>query len=429
MASMISYGHKVLAIGSRCCALPGCDCKPDLELMRTKANNKLDASHKLDEATFKAIWQDLDQHLASDRPAIGAGNEKQRDDGDFERAVEEAFKVSPPQHNIPTLPRPVFSCGVSDYLDRSNEFWVQAFRDQEREIILNAPASYEEAPSCSNESTGGKWWFGAAHLRHYVEFLLVLKGYKPCLLFHKYAFDFGPIFSTVIIDCLVPIMDRLDLWSYGFGLSLQTGNWVFYDARSPLMPLVDKIWLTHHTIKEKYPAAYPPLTDHRQVAQTLGYPVPFDDFPSGRWICIFDTTEKDVLVSMGWSEPCRGVEATTFGCPVGGFDEWGKVFCYSDMCELEARSVGTVLELDTSCYPEMTSFLAAMHEALDFGDKLEATLGRQRQDKNESLSSSESKVDRILEKLERLMETLDEISSDGGLDQQDESVEDSGDQC
>lgn len=104
MDSTINYGLKALIAGCRLCALPDCDCKPDLEEMRTKANNKLDSSHKLDEATFNAIYQDLDQHRISDRPAISAGDEKQRDDGNFERAVEEAFKVSPPPDDDPTLP-------------------------------------------------------------------------------------------------------------------------------------------------------------------------------------------------------------------------------------------------------------------------------------------------------------------------------------
>lgn len=111
MANSINYGHRALVVGSRSCALPDCDCRTDLEMMRASANSLLDASHQLDEATFRAICQDvgLDQHHMSDRPAISAGGKKQRNDGNFERAVEDAFKVSrASQHSYsstgPTLP-------------------------------------------------------------------------------------------------------------------------------------------------------------------------------------------------------------------------------------------------------------------------------------------------------------------------------------
>lgn len=428
MANTINYGLKALIAGCRICALPDCHCKPDLKLMRTNANKKLDSSHQLSKATFKAICADLDLRRISDRPSINASDEKQRDDGNFERAVEEAFKVRPSYKQY-LFPSPAHASiyqrlSLGNY---SDAFLIQAFRDQEREIVLNAPAGFQEAFSCSDDSTG-KWWLGAAHLRHHVEFLLVLKGLKPCLLFHKYNVENCPLFSTVILDCLVPIMDRLGLWSYGFGISIQTGNWVFYDARSPLMPLVDKIFLTHDTIKDSDPTAYPDVTDHRQVAVALGYPVPSDKFPSDRWIYILDKTESDVLVSKGWPEPRCCVQAMVFGCPVGGEDDLRKVFVHFAKCEQAARSVGTHLNLGTDHHPEMKAWLGRLgnfREILGLVEDLEPELGLEDQDEKESLDGSESELGGMLEIMKKMQDMLKDLSLMYDLDQADEDAEDS----
>lgn len=78
-----------------------------MELMGQVVNRRLGPSHKLDEEAFEAICLDLDQHPISDRPATSGSDEKQRDDGDFDRLVEEAFKVSFRPNNVPTLLHPV----------------------------------------------------------------------------------------------------------------------------------------------------------------------------------------------------------------------------------------------------------------------------------------------------------------------------------
>lgn len=96
MATMANYGLKTLISACRYCPLDGCDCSSDLDDTRRVVNLYLDPSHQIDEATFKAICLDLDQNPGSDSPNITPGHEKQRDDGNFERLAEEAFKVSPP---------------------------------------------------------------------------------------------------------------------------------------------------------------------------------------------------------------------------------------------------------------------------------------------------------------------------------------------
>lgn len=100
MASAANYGHKALITAIRICDKPNCPCKSDPEINRVETNNKLQPSHHINKTAFNAICLDLDQNPITDRPPTSAG-EKQRDDGNFDRVVEEAFKVSPP--NIPVI--------------------------------------------------------------------------------------------------------------------------------------------------------------------------------------------------------------------------------------------------------------------------------------------------------------------------------------
>lgn len=114
MASTASYGLKALITACRFCALPDCDCKHDMELVRKKVNLALGPSHKLEEADLRPICLDLDEHPISDRPGNSGSDNKQRDDGNFDRVVEEAFKVRNFPSNAPSLPFPEFpsSCEV-----------------------------------------------------------------------------------------------------------------------------------------------------------------------------------------------------------------------------------------------------------------------------------------------------------------------------
>lgn len=194
----------------------------------------------------------------------------------------------------------------------------------------------------------------------------MLKGQKPCVYFSKYAQKNVTVFSTVVIDCLVPIMDRLDLWSYGFGISFMAGDWVFYDARSRRMPLVARIFLTHRTTKELYPDRYPAGSHlgvpEEDIALALGYPVPYSHHhESGSPVGIRDVTELGVLAAAGWPGPERCcVQGTSFYCPPAGNDHlvFLQVLKCFHGCEQAAREVGTHLELFAGHYPEMTDWLA-----------------------------------------------------------------------
>lgn len=246
---------------------------------------------------------------------------------------------------------------------------IQAFREQEREIILNAPKGsivISDKDHRSEDCPKGEFWMGAAHLRHHVEFLLALKGVKPCVLFAKFSESNSPLFATVVIDCLIPIMDRFDLWSYGFRISFHSGAWVFYDAQSPKMPMINKAFLVHPSIKCRDPVTYHkesyPGTSDSQSGEALGYPVPFDNFTSGRFVNIADTTELEVLADRGWPDHHYYlVQGMAFYSPAGDESVWKKVLDLHRRCHEVAESVGTELALCVLSYPEMTAWLEEKH--------------------------------------------------------------------
>lgn len=229
---------------------------------------------------------------------------------------------------------------------------MQEFRDKEREVTLQLSEGCfvgHRMVSREDGQPGNKFWTAAAHLRHYLEFLLVLKGLKPCLLFLKYAAENDPLFSTVVLDCLVPVMDRLDLWSYGFSISFHTGSWVFYDTRSPKVSLVKEVFVTHHD---------GPRVPERVVAEALGYPIHFDNWRSGRVVTIRDATELKVLVSSGWpEEDSCCVQGMSFHCPEGDEDVWTEVLNAYHRYMGAARSLGTELVLFIGHYREMVDWL------------------------------------------------------------------------
>lgn len=229
---------------------------------------------------------------------------------------------------------------------------MQEFRDKEREVTLKSSKGYyvgDRKISRRDGKPGNKFWAGAAHLRHYLEFLLVLKGLKPCVLFLKFAAENGPLFSTVVIDCLVPVMDRFDLWSYGFSISFHTDSWVFYDTRSPKVSLVREVFLTRHD--------GPGIPD-KVVAEALGYPIHFNNWQSGRFVIIRDATELNVLVSSGWpKEDSCCVQGMSFTCPEGDEAVWREVLDVYHRYMRAAGSLGTELVLFIGDYREMIDWL------------------------------------------------------------------------
>lgn len=272
---------------------------------------------------------------------------------------------------------------------------------------------------------GNKFWTCAAHLRHYLEFLLVLKGLKPCLFFLKYAAENGPLFSTVVIDCLVPVMDRFDLWSYGFSISFHTGSWVFYDTRSPKVSLVREVFLTRHD---------GPGAPDRVVAEALGYPIHFDNWRSGRFVIIRDATELNVLVSSGWpKEDSCCVQGTSFTCPEGDEAVWTEVLDVYHRYMRAAGSLGTELVLFIGDYREMFDWLMekpymlegpvefqshggpTLNEVMDRLEELDLE-GDDLKDLLEGLDLEEVDIDELFEILVEGKEEADMVFSDANFE-------------
>lgn len=270
-----------------------------------------------------------------------------------------------------------------------------------------------------------KFWPGAAHLRHYLEFLLVLQGLKPCLLFLKYASENDPLFSTVVIDCLVPVMDRFDLWSYGFSIGFHTGSWVFYDTRSPKLSLVREALLTRHD---------DPGVPDKVVSEALGYPFHFDNWQRGRFVTIRDATELEALVSSGWpkANSCC-VQGMSFTCPEGDEAVWKKVLDVYNGYRRAAASLGTELVLFIGDYREMIDWLMekpymlegpvefqghggpTLNEVIDRLEDLDLE-GDDLKDLLEGLDLEEIDLDEMFEILVKGKEEADMMFSDANFD-------------
>lgn len=252
---------------------------------------------------------------------------------------------------------------------------MQSFREQERDILLNVPGESrpemgdEELDSHIASTRNEKWWWGAAHMRHHLEFLLVLKGMKPCVLFVRHTIDNAAIFSTIVLDSLVPIMDRLGLWSYGFRLGFREGEWVLYDSRSPKRSQVEKIFLTPKFVREldqsgafaaKDKMYYVP---NLEVAHALGYPILSDAMQSDNepsWIQIRDVTEMDELEQLGRPPPLCCVQGMIYCCPdagAAGEADWKEVLAHFHRCEAVADDMETQLGLCTLWHKGLNTWL------------------------------------------------------------------------
>lgn len=105
-AKNANYALKTLVSACRFCPFPDCKCNTNLNEMRGDMNRYLDPSHQIGKETLKAMCRAFDQDPGYGSPTIGPGGEKQRDDDQFDRLVEEAFKVSCPPPPPPKYIQP-----------------------------------------------------------------------------------------------------------------------------------------------------------------------------------------------------------------------------------------------------------------------------------------------------------------------------------
>lgn len=112
---------------------------------------------------------------------------------------------------------------AADIKRRDNEFFMEnvteqaftALREAEREFLLNL--DHDSITKMHNPSDSPKC-HPVAHLRHHLQVLLVLKGIQPCVPFVSPKETGTGVMDAMVLRCLMPIMEQLDLESYGFRL-------------------------------------------------------------------------------------------------------------------------------------------------------------------------------------------------------------------
>lgn len=117
----------------------------------------------------------------------------------------------------------------------------QAFtilREAEREFLLNL--DHYSITKMHNPSDSPKC-HPVAHLRYHLQVLLALKGIVPCVPFVSPKETGTDVMNAMVLRCLVPVMEQLDLESYGFRLLCRPLSFSFRICRdeSKILPKPD----------------------------------------------------------------------------------------------------------------------------------------------------------------------------------------------
>lgn len=124
---------------------------------------------------------------------------------DFTRAIK---KQTDPQH-VFIKPRDEY------YLAHVADRAFVMLREAEREFLLNLDR--DSVTKMHNPSDSPKC-HPVAHLRAHLKVLLALKGIQPCVPFVSPKETGTVVMNEMVLRCLVPVMEQLDLESYGFKL-------------------------------------------------------------------------------------------------------------------------------------------------------------------------------------------------------------------
>lgn len=227
------------------------------------------------------------------------------------------------------------------------------FTTRERNFFLNLSPSARTAL----DPDAPQWYF-ACHSRHYMEFLLTMKGVQPCMLI---AHDTEKqLFSQMVEECLKPAIQAQDLGNYGFILrqithslattshSDQQDGWIFADIRSALWQGVEAILLTPHPGQ---------LVQQADVAKLLGRPAA----AGHRAVTYKDTVEQGIIDQQVAEEVCC-VDAVEYSCGDGSQAEWDACLQHMARCSLAAQSVGRNLAFDMSHHPLLERYLDKLQD-------------------------------------------------------------------
>lgn len=125
---------------------------------------------------------------------------------DFVRSLDEPGVLAPA---AATKPR-----GESFTDDVASRAFVN-LREAEREFLLNL--DHESVTKMHNPGDSPKC-HPVAHMRHHLQVLLLLKGIQPCVMFVSPKETGTVVQNQMIFRCLLPVMEELELESYGFKL-------------------------------------------------------------------------------------------------------------------------------------------------------------------------------------------------------------------
>ena len=88
-------------------------------------------------------------------------------------------------------------------------------REAEREYLVNLDR--ESITKMHNQGDSPKC-HPVAHLRHHMQVLLVLRGFKPCVPFVSPKETGVAVMREMVLRCLVPLIEQFDLESFVFKL-------------------------------------------------------------------------------------------------------------------------------------------------------------------------------------------------------------------
>ncbi|KAJ0124790.1 hypothetical protein J7T55_006131 [Diaporthe amygdali] len=245
-----------------------------------------------------------------------------------------------------SFPANIVNQAFSVYRDAERQFLLDLEHDTVRNLYPQGPE-----PKCH----------AVAHLRHHVELLLTLKGMKPCVPFVSPKPTGIATMDSMVLRCLVPLMEQFDLESYGFKLyyiatNIRTttqqfrgfkGSWVFADLRSVAWPLVRDIFVTPRDPVHRLPESL--------LCRAMGMPVHNDRLINR--VVIKDHTEYELLQSAFDQDTCQ-VGVVDIFCDDGNKEDWLVIIRYFKRCQLVALELGTALIIDVGEHPMMEQWLA-----------------------------------------------------------------------
>ncbi len=257
----------------------------------------------------------------------------------------------------------------------------QEFTRLEREFLLALPPSDCKALGVDGDRANIQV---ASHMRHHVEFLLTLKGIKPCMIIY-HGRD-TVVFTRLVHQVLKPLVDKYNLEEYGFTLRqvpnltlMEMGRpqpdkffkdgWLFADTlalssnswtptsvtgNTSLWPEMQNVFLASTTI----------LVTHQEfneyqnlIGKLLGYPVRLPRKSDENEILYMDETERHALIRETGDENICCVPGFQYFDDKGTESTWRGCLVHYLRCIEVMKGVGSDLILDAEEHEPLRAFI------------------------------------------------------------------------